>query len=171
MRAAVPLVPTLCRDPTTGATAIAETDRAAVLAVNQAFYTAFETADLDAMSAVWEHSDRVVCTHPGWAMLRGWGSVSASWFALFGGQQRLQFILTEARVDLRGSVAVVTLDENLIGIGATGPGGGVGGTIAALNLFTEAADGWRMIAHHGSPVVDQGEPPRDRPGRPSAGAQ
>ncbi|MDQ4098748.1 MAG: DUF4440 domain-containing protein, partial [Actinomycetota bacterium] len=24
------------------------------------------------MSRVWEHSERVVCTHPGWATLRGW---------------------------------------------------------------------------------------------------
>lgn len=129
---------------------MAEIDRAAVLAVNQAFYTAFETADLDAMSEVWEHSDRVVCTHPGWSTLRGWGAVSASWYALFGGQARLQFILTRAQVDVRGPVAVVTLDENLIGEGS-----GAGSTVAALNLFVEAADGWRMIAHHGSPVADR----------------
>src|SRR4051812_1795666 len=66
-----------------------------VLAVNQRFYDAFEAADLDSMSDVWEHSDRVVCTHPGWTTLRGWGAVSASWVALFGGANRLQFILTD----------------------------------------------------------------------------
>ena len=57
----------------------------AVHAAHQAFYEAFEARDLDAMSDVWEHSDRIVCTHPGWGALRGWGAVSGSWFALFGG--------------------------------------------------------------------------------------
>ena len=73
------------------------TDEAAVRAANQAFYDAFEARDLDAMSDVWEHSDRVSCTHPGWRTLHGWGAVSGSWFALFGGPSPLQFILTDER--------------------------------------------------------------------------
>ncbi|MEC8068528.1 MAG: nuclear transport factor 2 family protein, partial [Actinomycetota bacterium] len=41
----------------------------AVLAANAAFYDAHESRDLAAMQAVWEHSDRVACTHPGWPIL------------------------------------------------------------------------------------------------------
>ena len=52
---------------------------------NRGFYDAFEARDLDAMSDVWEHDDTVVCTHPGWRTLHGWGAVAGSWFALFGG--------------------------------------------------------------------------------------
>ena len=74
----------------------------AVAAANQAFYEAFEARDLDAMSDVWEHSDRVSCSHPGWGVLRGWGQVAASWMALFQGPQRLQFILTDERVEVEG---------------------------------------------------------------------
>src|SRR4051794_15979367 len=37
----------------------------AVLAANSAYYEAFEMCDMDAMSDVWEHSDRATCTHPG----------------------------------------------------------------------------------------------------------
>ena len=51
-----------------------EADLEAVLEANQAFYEAFEARDIDAMSELWEHTDRVVCTHPGWATLRGWGA-------------------------------------------------------------------------------------------------
>jgi hypothetical protein len=40
-------------------------DEKSVLAANQAFYEAFETHDLDAMSDLWEHSDRASCVHPG----------------------------------------------------------------------------------------------------------
>ena len=74
----------------------------AVLAANRAFYEAFEQRDLDAMSEVWEHSDRVVCTHPGWTALRGWGAVAGSWFALFAGPTPLQFILTDVRAEVDG---------------------------------------------------------------------
>lgn len=126
---------------------------AAVRAANQAFYAAFESRDLDAMSDCWEHSDRVVCTHPGWRTLRGWGAVSGSWFALFGGPSTLQFILTEEAVAVAGDSAWVTVDENLIS-----PEMG-GGTVAALNVFVRAAGEWRLVAHHGSPVAPQAGPP------------
>ena len=119
-----------------------------VLAANRAFYEAFEARDLDAMSELWEHSDRVVCTHPGWQSLRGWASVSASWFALFGGPQELQFILTNEAVGLEGDTAWVSNDENLLG-------GAVGGTVAALNVFVFDGERWRMVAHHGSGVAER----------------
>jgi len=122
-------------------------DEAAVRAVNRAFYDAFEARDLDAMSDCWEHSDRVVCTHPGWRTLRGWGAVSGSWFALFGGPSPLQFILTDEVVAVAGDAAWVTVDENLIS-----PEMG-GGTVAAVNLFVRGADRWRLVAHHGSVVA------------------
>ena len=121
-------------------------DDAAVRAANRAFYDAFEARDIDAMSDVWEHSDRVVCTHPGWRTLHGWGEVSASWYALFRGPSGLQFILTEERVELAGDTAWVTVDENLIGEQ-------LGGTVAAVNVFVrDGGDTWRMVLHHGSPV-------------------
>jgi ketosteroid isomerase-like protein len=124
-------------------------DEAAVREANRAFYDAFEARDIDAMSEVWEHSDRVVCTHPGWRTLRGWGAVSGSWFALFGGPNPLQFILTDEVVAVDGDAAWVTVDENLIGPE-------IGGTVAALNVFHRAGGRWRLVAHHGSPVAQQG---------------
>lgn len=119
-----------------------------MLAANAAFYEAFESRDLDRMSDLWEHSDRVACTHPGWATLRGWGAVAGSWFALFGGPQRLQFILTNESVEVAGDLAWVSVDENLL------DGDSVGGTLAALNVFARADDGgWRVVVHHASPVA------------------
>lgn len=133
----------------------------AVRAAHGAFYEAFEARDMDAMSEVWEHSDRVVCTHPGWRTLRGWGAVSGSWFALFGGSNPLQFILTEEVIVVDGDLAWVSVDENLIGPGqGEGPGTELGATVAALNLFrrhhTGGGEHWLLVAHHGSPVAPQG---------------
>ena len=117
-----------------------------VLRANAAFYEAFEQRDLDAMSDIWEHSDRVTCVHPGWAILSGWAAVSASWYALFDGPQRLQFIVTEERVQVMGDVAWVTADENLIG-------DQVSGTVAAVNVYRRIDGRWTMVLHHGSPVA------------------
>ena len=116
-------------------------------AANRAFYEAFEARDLDAMSSLWEHTDRVLCTHPGWATLRGWGPVAASFFALFQSSQSLQFVLTEERVHVEGDVAWVAVDENLLGDQG-------GSTVAALNvLVRDAGTGqWLVVAHHGSVV-------------------
>jgi ketosteroid isomerase-like protein len=126
-------------------------EEAAVSAANAAFYAAFEARDLDVMSGVWEHSDRVSCVHPGWHVLRGWGAVAGSWFALFGGPQHLQFILTNEVVSVAGDTAWVTVDENLL------DGDSVGGTVTAINVFVrDAASGaWKLVAHHGSPVAQR----------------
>ncbi len=113
---------------------------------NQAFYEAFEARDLDAMSDIWEHSDRVSCTHPGWSVLRGWGAVAASWLAMFQGPQQIQFILTDEHVEVDGDLGWVTVDENIIG-------DQTGSTVSALNVFVRGEGGWRLVAHHGSAVV------------------
>lgn len=126
-------------------------DLDAVRAANASFYSAFEARDLDAMSRRWEHSDRVLCTHPGWASLRGWGQVAASFFALFQNSQHLQFILTKESAQVAGAVAWVSVDENILeGPNAT--------TVAALNVFVlDNAGDWLLVAHHASPVSDQSE--------------
>lgn len=118
----------------------------AVIAANRAFYEAFEARDMDAMSDLWEHGDDVVCTHPGWRPLHGWGAVAGSWFALFGAGSPIQFILTDERVHGTSDLAWVTVEENLIGEG-------LGSTVAALNLFRRRGGRWRVVAHHGSPVA------------------
>lgn len=114
--------------------------------MNDAFYAAFEARDFDALSDVWEHSQRVFCTHPGWATLRGWAQVSGSFYALFRDTQQLQFILTRQHADVAGDAAWVSVDENILDSDAAA-------TVAALNLFARQPDGrWLMVAHHASPV-------------------
>jgi len=131
---------------------VPEGDLEAVRAVNQGFYDAFEACDMDAMSDRWEHSDRVLCTHPGWAPLRGWSAVAASWFALFTDAAPMQFILTEERVEVVGDAAWVSVDENLISAQGSGQ------TVAALNVFVRARGSWLMVVHQGSTVLTRRAP-------------
>ena len=118
----------------------------AVLAANQAFYDAHERRDLAAMGAVWEHDDRTVCVHPGWPILRTWLVIEESWRRIFAGPGRSQFILTNEAVAVDGDLAWVTLEENLVDGGATG-------TVAATNVFHRADGEWRLVVHHGSPLL------------------
>ena len=120
-------------------------DHEAVAEANRAFYDAHEARDLAAMQAVWEHSDRAVCTHPGWPILRGWHEVEESWRRILGGPGRNQFIITNDVVEVVGDVAWVTCDENLVAPGVTG-------TVAATNVFVRAGERWLLVNHHGSPV-------------------
>lgn len=118
-----------------------------VLVANRQFYQAFEERNLDAMSDLWERSERSSCTHPGWATLRGWGPIAASFFALFQGPLQMQFVLTEERAEVVGDLAWVSVDENLLGSQA-------GATVSAVNIFARSGSdgGWRMVCHHGSVV-------------------
>lgn len=120
---------------------------AILLAANQRFYDAHEQRDFAAMQTIWELSDRASCIHPGWPILRGWDSVGESWRRILEGPGRNQFILTNISATIEGNLGWVTLDENLVQGASTS-------TVAATNLFARGNDGeWRMILHHGSPVM------------------
>jgi ketosteroid isomerase-like protein len=137
-------------------------DLDAVRDVNSAFYAALETRDLDAMSEVWEHSDRVSVTHPGWPMLRGWARVVGSWEAIFHNTGYIQFVLTDEHVTVVGDSAWVTLDENILQSGRPEAAADdlSGAKATTINVFARGGDGaddptrWRMVVHHASPVHD-----------------
>jgi ketosteroid isomerase-like protein len=124
---------------------------------NSAFYAALEGRDLDAMAAIWEHSDRVVVTHPGWPMLRGWAKVAGSWDAIFANTGYIQFVLTDEEVTVVGDTAWVTLDENILQSGAQPGTDDLSGSRAtATNVYVRTDEGWRMVLHHASPVHTDG---------------
>jgi ketosteroid isomerase-like protein len=141
----------------------APADEEGVRAANAAFYAAFEARDLDAMAEVWEHSDRVAVTHPGWPLLRGWARVAGSWDAIFANTAFFQFLLAGETVAVQGDVGWVTLDENILQAGGSRDGGEdlaelVGSRVAAVNVFARTGGRWRMVLHHGSPVVGETDP-------------
>jgi ketosteroid isomerase-like protein len=122
-----------------------------VEAANAALYTAFETGDVDLMEAIWdvEDPDALVCVHPGWPMLRGRVSVLRSWSAVMAGTEYIQFFLTDVQVRLQGDTAIVTCTENVL----TSADVGDNAAVVATNVFVHRADGWRLVVHHGSPVL------------------
>jgi ketosteroid isomerase-like protein len=129
------------------------TDLDAVSAANAALYTAFETADVEGMSAVWDDAepDDVVCVHPGWPALRGRTAVLRSWSAVMARTDYVQFVLSDVHVSIEGDTAVVTCTENVL----TSVTDMRGGAVVATNVFRRRPGGWRLQVHHGSPVLGE----------------
>ena len=132
-------------------------DRKAVIEANRAFYRAFETLDAEQMEQVWLRDARIVCIHPGWRKLSGWGPVMHSWERIFESAFEMKFQVTELEVFLEGNVAVVVTEENLTQHGYDGISRS---QVLATNVFERVGQKWWLVLHHGSPVV---QPPDDEP--------
>ena len=122
------------------------------------FYKAFESLSLERMEEVWKHSDDVVCVHPGWDLFRGWTAVRESWMTIFQNTERIQFLITNAKVRaFENIVAVVVCLENIETIINQDK---IRMGVIATNIFERQRivrndkdkDEWLLIHHHGSPI-------------------
>jgi len=119
------------------------TDRDAVLALNEAFYRAFNERNFAAMAALWAVSLPVSCVHPGWGALIGREAVMGSWEDVLGAPTGPTIQPRNERVILYGDSALVLCEEVL--------GGAV---LAASNLFVREDGAWRLAHHQAGPIAD-----------------
>ena len=73
----------------------------------------FRKLDIKNMEKVWAKAVHVECGHPGWRVLRGWDAVMESWKRIFENTPAIQFMLTDISIQIHGTMAWVTLYENL----------------------------------------------------------
>jgi uncharacterized protein (TIGR02246 family) len=131
-----------------------QADRAAVVAVNEEFYRAFEAADLDAMRDLWVDDGETLCVHPGALPVRGTSAINRSWALIMANTPYIQFFLTDVETSVLGDVASVTCTENVLtAADSVEEGAFTGAKAVATNVFVRTADGWRLWIHHASPVV------------------
>ena len=122
-----------------------------VLIQNARFYEAFEQQNLSLIGGIWSHESYVKCVHPGWTALVGWENVRESWERIFSSETRMKFSLRNIRADVFGTLALVVLEEEICF--TSGPATRTQ-SIMATNIFEFDGSTWRMIHHHGSPVVN-----------------
>jgi len=121
-----------------------------VTQVNQAFYRAFENLDIAQMDLIWSPQEYVTCIHPGWTLRVGWPAVRDSWVLIFNNTFSMTFELTEIQVQVAGDVAWVICTENITSRqGETSRES----QILATNLYERIDGKWKMIHHHGSPIM------------------
>jgi uncharacterized protein (TIGR02246 family) len=122
-----------------------------------AFYDAFERADLPAMMAVWAEADDVVCVHPRGPRLVGFEAVREGWAQIFSGAAKLRVKVGDASRFDGPTVAVHSVVE-VVAPAAGGPSG----SVHATNVYELTEGGWRMVLHHASPTAEPAlaeEPP------------
>ncbi len=133
-------------------------DREALIEANQAFYKAFESLDIEKMELMWLRDTKIVCIHPGWRKLTGWGPIMHSWERIFDGVFEMKFELRDLHVIASGDLGVVVTEENLTQRGYDGT---MRTQVLATNIYERIGNKWLMVLHHGSPVMqpDDDEPP------------
>lgn len=132
-------------------------DQEAIVNANQEFYRAFQSLDVENMEKVWLKDRQIVCIHPGWRKLSGWGPVMESWERIFENLFEMSFELGDIDVILSGDLAVVIVEENLTQRGYDGTSRT---QVLATNVFERVGNAWFLVMHHGSQVM---EPPGSEP--------
>lgn len=121
-----------------------------VTKANEAFYDAFESLDVVKMDRVWAQQDYVTCIHPGWTLRSGWPQVRDSWVLIFNNTFSMEFELSDLQIQVAGDVAWVICVENI----TSRQGETLQETrVLATNLYERMGDEWKMIHHHGSPIM------------------
>jgi uncharacterized protein (TIGR02246 family) len=127
-----------------------------------AFYDAFERANIASMMAVWAETDDIVCIHPQGPRLTGFEAVRESWVQIFTGGSQLRVRTTEARRFSSQTVAVHSVIEMVAAPGEQAPVT----SIFATNVYELTEGGWRMVIHHACPAPEAPQ----RPEQPAAPA-
>lgn len=114
----------------------------AVLAANDAFYTAFNAKDFGAMDALWARDAPVACVHSNWNALAGRERVMESWRAILDNPDQPRVFTGAAEAHLLDAVAYVLCRELV-----------EGSALTATNVFTREDGEWRLTLHHSSPIA------------------
>lgn len=115
----------------------------------QAFYKAFERADLAAMMSVWAEEEDIVCVHPGGARHTGVVEVRESWRQILAQGQGLRFHLVGNRVFTGRMISIHSVYEHVTVAGESRPAN----PVLATNIYLLTDRGWRMLMHHASPLA------------------
>ncbi|OUL26583.1 DUF4440 domain-containing protein [Nostoc sp. T09] len=121
-----------------------------VLAVNTAFYRAFEKKDIEAMSALWSKGTGSTCIHPGRSVIRGWKEVHSSWEQIFKNTAYIEINLDIMATEVADNTAYVVLIENVLQVVS---GKRLEAQSIATNVFQFLGGKWYLVHHHGSPIM------------------
>jgi ketosteroid isomerase-like protein len=117
-------------------------DADAILAANAAYYRAFSTGDVAAMSRIWA-DDGVSCVHPGWTPLIGRAAVIDSYRNILTSPNRVRIAHREDTAIVAGGEGRVVCIEIVEGTAL----------LAATNFYRRIGDAWRMVHHQASPIA------------------
>lgn len=125
-------------------------DKEAVLAANEAFYSAFAKRDLKIMTSLWWQGSTSICIHPGSQVILGWSDIRDSWDSIFQNTNSLEIDTEIIKVEVDQALAYVLLREIVL---QSNQGRRMKGQSMATNVFQKMAQKWYLVSHHGSPIM------------------
>ena len=121
------------------------------LQVEESFYKAFRTQDIDLMKNIWDKTDEVICIHPGSPRIYSFDLIIASWEQIFSAQSETMIDIGDPVYKLQEGVSIHYVKETLsVSEKAIA-------SVYATNIYQQTNDGWKMIAHHASPAFTDSE--------------
>lgn len=110
-----------------------------------AFYRAFAHKDAEAMVALWDTGDDVVCVHPGGDLISGHAAVAESWRAILGDEGYFDISHQPVARYEEGDLAVHTGIERIQADDRMA-------LLTVTNAFRRTGDGWKLVLHHAAPI-------------------
>ena len=127
-----------------------QSDKEAVLTVNQDFYDAFSQRDFRKMNLLWWQGTTSLCVHPGSEVLIGWETIQASWKSIFNSTNSFEIDIEVIKVELDQAIAHVVVRETVL---QSSRGQKFKAQSIATNIYQKMAQKWYLVHHHGSPVM------------------
>jgi len=115
--------------------------------IEQQFYEALQSGDIDKLMAVWADDDDIACVHPGGPRVVGAAAIRSSFDAMFANGS-IDAHPEQVRRVQHESCAVHSVLER---VQVMAPDGPQTGWVIATNVYAKSTLGWRLVVHHASP--------------------
>ncbi|RLJ22643.1 ketosteroid isomerase [bacterium endosymbiont of Escarpia laminata] len=112
-----------------------------------AYYDAIDEMNLEAMMAVWEESDEVLCLLPMSPAQRGLEAIRKVWEPMLSGDMVLNMEIKHLSWIETDDIAIHLIKE-IVKI----PGAPETQPVYATNIYRRGGDGWRILMHQNSPT-------------------
>ena len=124
-------------------------DKEQILEVNDIFYRALGTRDLELMKTIWVLEERAGCVHPGWTILRGWENIYQSWENIFDPEDQVDINLSAVNISINKNMAWLTCVQEMVYIKREPS---MFNLSQSTNIFEKRDGKWLMVVHHASPI-------------------
>ena len=124
-------------------------DEQRVREINERFYMAMNSLEIDEMDEVWMDDGAAICVHPGREAIIGYERIRESWIAIFSASNAMSIAASNERITVTADVAWVACTETISMMTEEGL---AAAAAQATNIFRREGGRWRMIVHHASPI-------------------
>ncbi len=125
-------------------------DKKEILKVNEGFYAALATRDIDAMKKVWLETEKAGCVHPGWVIVKNWETIMQSWKSIFDPEDQVDIKLSDMSLEISGDMAWVSCIQEMVYIKRDPVTFNIS---QSTNVFKKDSRRWVMLIHHASPII------------------